>query len=222
MTAAARSELEAMQARIPKVGPREDTHRLLLGGGGPMGRLHKEWADRWIHSSRPELASLGTRLTGRTDMAWETTAGATTYKRAAEGLREELPTYIGDAEIEEYARSRYAHTQAALEARGEDTIEVWRGIKGDQADIIRAQVESGAQHVQFTAQPLSSWSRRKSTADMFAGRGVVVRARIPRSRVFVDAEVDSRFDGAGEAEVVVIAPDASVRVAATAVEDRRK
>lgn len=114
----------------------------------------------------------------------------------------------------------------------EPTVTVFRGIKAEQAQQIRAAVDRGEKEVGFDCGVLTSFTEDRDVAARFAGgSGVIVKQEIPRSSIIMSwrarqyqEEGRGLLDemlGRGEKEVVVLTKGA-MKVPAEAIIPREK
>ncbi len=90
-----------------------------------------------------------------------------------------------DKDTQATVRAVAAASQAAYEG---DTVTLYRGVTGAQADAVRAQLESGAD-VDFGTDAVTSFTDDEAVARSFATNGMVVRVQVPKESIVLSHKV---------------------------------
>jgi hypothetical protein len=208
-SASAAVEAEKAKIRQRLAGEPDADVDTLMGevGTSDLAFTHQMFGAKWRDRVTDELGLSGKVLAG-TATAEEKIRWAEKFPGGAKGA-------------EEYLRTQYAATQETLAKQGVEEVVAYRGICCEQAEQIRTALETG-QPIRLATRSVSSFASKKAVATKFiSGRGVrtesavkglVIRVRIPRERVFAHHATQPRLSNRGEDELILLNPEESLEI----------
>lgn len=179
--------------------------------GDEMKNIHDNFEEGWIEEADNLDGLAGKILAGKASPEEESDFAKQMTLNENAGPEE---TQM----VKEYLAERYAITQKLLKDNGIEEVEVFRGIKGEQAKRLLAYKRNN-EPVTIKTRSITSFSDSSDNAEEFASEkqdnkseGAVFSIKVPREQIFSHYKASSRFVKTGEREVIVWTPNENLTI----------